>query len=183
MDVTGGRNENGIPIQLHDFNNSASQRFRLQRVTTTTTAATDYSGTWRIIQRGGARLHVAGGENARDNGRVIHTWDTVGGTNAQFRFERQPDDTYIIIAVHSGRVWDVVGQSRDNGARIHQWERHNGNSQKWRITDVGDGFVMFTNVHANRPAQIHNSGTAREIPLILWQGTDQPKHFRLERVN
>ncbi|MCL2762802.1 MAG: RICIN domain-containing protein [Treponema sp.] len=158
---------------------------RIPRGDATPPAQTDYSGTWRIVAKNGMYIHVEGGANATNNGRVFQTWTGTGGTNAQFRFQRQSDGTYIITAVHSGRAMDIQHHKTENGVKVHQWALNNtARNQRWHIVDAGGGFISFRNDLTGMFLDVPGNKTGNGHKLQQWTGNGTPnQQFKLVKVN
>jgi hypothetical protein len=83
---------------------------------------------------------VFGGSDA--DGVPVVQWTCHGGDNQVFELRQLAgSDGYVqVVAEHSGKCLDVVGQSRDEGAPIQQFECRDeateagyGN-QSWKLT-------------------------------------------------
>lgn len=77
VDIQGGKNKNGTPIQLYDRNNSKAQKFAIQFTSPTTFVLR--TKWWKAVD-------VKGGRNKiDDNGSKLHTWSTHYGPSQQFQ--------------------------------------------------------------------------------------------------
>jgi len=90
LDVTGGRNSNGVALQLWEVNNTISQRFRFRRVN---------EGIYEMYTNWGRTINIQS-DNANNNNN-IHTWEVINGNiDAQWR----------IYTVSGGRLTHWLGR-------------------------------------------------------------------------
>ena len=78
---------------------------------------------------------------SRANGANVQLWteSEVLSKNQRFLVTYKGDGTYQILAQHSGKSLNVVGNSMVNGANIEQYESNDSETQRWIIKDNGDG--------------------------------------------
>jgi len=135
-------------------------------------------GVYFIVANNGMVLDISGASAA--NGARLSTWAFTGGTNQQFRFERQADGNFRITAVHSGRVLDVSGNSMADGGEIIQYDWGNGPAnRRWRVQGSGGSFNIVS-VSSGRFLDV--PATSREIGtgIVQWGTANQAnRQFRL----
>ena len=153
--------------------------------------ATDYSGTWLIVNRNGMAVDIR--DHNSNNGVAIHQWTRHGGQSQQWRFERQWDDSYIIVNALSNRVMDIASHNLSNGTRVHQWTRMSNQDelwgvnlhprhQRWRILEDGE-FVRIQNVYSDCMLDVPGNVSIRGTQLHQWEeNTSGAQQFRLVRV-
>ncbi|MCL2802228.1 MAG: RICIN domain-containing protein [Treponema sp.] len=151
----------------------------------------DYSGTWQIINKNGMAVDIR--DHNSNNGVAIHQWTRHNGLSQQWRFERQWDDSYIIINVQSNRVMDIASHNLLNGTRVHQWTRMQNEQelwgvnlhprhQRWRILEDGE-FVRIQNVYSDRMLDVPGNVSVRGVQLQQWEeNTSGAQQFRLVRA-
>jgi len=135
----------------------------------------DYTGTWQILTSHNLALEVR--NSSTENGAAIQISGNNGTAVQRWRFERQPNGTYIITNVHTNRAMDVNGgSSKENGAPVEQWTRGSGDSQQWRITAAGDGLVKFVNVMSDKVLTIpgDNINNFHRPGIQMYQWDDNP---------
>ncbi|MEU6986523.1 ricin-type beta-trefoil lectin domain protein [Streptomyces sp. NPDC046324] len=115
LDVAGGADADGTPVQLWDCNGSAAQHWTVHP-----------DGTVRAL---GKCLDVTGGSTS-DGAKVqLHTCN---GTGAQrWRHEIASSD---LVNVTAGKCLDASDHSSANGTRAQIWACTGAANQKWRLT-------------------------------------------------
>ncbi len=71
-------------------------------------------------------------------GANVRQWRNVEGAHQQWLIEKQPDNSYRIMAGHSRHYMDVNEFGTEPGANIHQWEWTGADNQRWELEAVGD---------------------------------------------
>ena len=74
---------------------------------------------------GGKCLDVAGGD--RDTGARVIAWDCHGGSNQQWRWERDR-----LVSRSSHLCLDVFKDGSANGTPLILWQCHGGDNQRFR---------------------------------------------------
>lgn len=115
LDVAGGANTNGTPVQLHDCNGTAAQHWTL---------ATD--GSVRAL---GKCLDVTSG--ATTDGARTQLYDCNDTGAQRWRYEEGSGD---LVNVPADKCLDVTGNSSANGTRTQLWSCTGAANQKWRLT-------------------------------------------------
>lgn len=76
--------------------------------------------------------------------------------------------SYKLVAVHSGKVAGVSGNSTANGADILQATGNGQNSQKWTISDLGNGYFKVINLNSGKSLDINGASTVDGAKSIQW---------------
>ncbi|WP_425457134.1 lectin [Amycolatopsis cihanbeyliensis] len=114
MDVAGAATANGTPVQLHDCNGTAAQRW---------TVGAD--GTIRAL---GKCLDVDGGSTA--NGTAVQLWDCNGTAAQRWTVTRAGDIVYLA----GDSCLDVTGNNPANGTPLQIWTCTGAANQKWTVS-------------------------------------------------
>ncbi|SKC63332.1 RICIN domain-containing protein [Ohtaekwangia koreensis] len=92
--------------------------------------------------------------------------------------------TYVLKAVHSGKVADVKGASPDNGVTILQWPYKEGANQQWILEDAGNGYYKLKNKNSNKYMDVNGGSTADGATLIQWPTVSgQNQQFQISHVD
>ena len=117
IDVAGGNNANGTPVQLYACNGSAAQQWYYDPI----------KGTLRSQLAGNKCLDIPNGNTA--NNTQLQIWDCqAGNLNQQFN----KDGNRFRARLNSNQVIDAYGEN--NGAAIGLWNSNDTNQQKWRAS-------------------------------------------------
>ncbi|MFF9915416.1 ricin-type beta-trefoil lectin domain protein [Streptomyces sp. NPDC013457] len=115
LDVAGGADADGTPVQLWDCNGTAAQHWTVHP-----------DGTVRAL---GKCLDVTAG--ATSDGAKVQLY-TCNGTGAQnWRHQAASSD---LVNVASGKCLDASDHSSANGTRAQIWACTGADNQKWRLT-------------------------------------------------
>lgn len=92
------------------------------------------------------------GASAANNASVV-LWDTHGEPNQQFRFVPVEGDTFEVVARHSDKAIQVVGDSGDgNNDLVTQLTSTGDPKQHWNVVEVNDnGVIRLVNDATGRP--------------------------------
>lgn len=112
LDVAGGSNTNGTPVQIWDCASVPAQNWAYQ------------NGKLTAL---GKCLDLSQGGTA--NGTVAHIWDCANVPSQQWT--RTAHSQYYNPP--SGKCLDTVGGGTGNGTPTHIWDCHVGASQKWTL--------------------------------------------------
>ncbi len=125
----------------------------------------DYTKEYFAI-RGKATEKVIEVIGIREGGSVVQS--TFAGRASQlFTLETIRQGYFVIRALSSGKVIQVVGASAENGAKLEQAEYTGENHQLWRIVEVPQGFVKLENKASGKVIDV--SGAAKTENLQLQQ--------------
>jgi mannan endo-1,4-beta-mannosidase len=113
VDVAAASNANGTPIQLHDCNGTAAQRW------------TRSGDTLRAL---GKCMDATG--QATTNGVLIQLWDCTGSPAQQW----QSTPEGHLHNPRSGRCLDAPGGNTANGTRLQLWDCNANPWQRWTHT-------------------------------------------------
>ncbi|MCL2763526.1 MAG: RICIN domain-containing protein, partial [Treponema sp.] len=153
--------------------------------------AKDFSGTYQIVNKNGLALDIK--DHNSNNGVAIHQWTRHNGLSQQWRFERQWDDTYIIVNALSNRVMDIASHEARDGVKVHQWRRLSNDEelwgvnlhpkhQRWRILEDGE-FVRLQNVRSGKMLDVPGNVSVRGLQLQQWaENTSGAQQFKLVQV-
>jgi hypothetical protein len=129
----------------------------------------------------GKYVDIKGGSTA--NGAEVHLWENAAVDNQKFRFERLPDDTYKITAVHNGKALEVRNNGMNNGDSIAQWDFDaNYACKRWYVVDCGNGYYKFVNKNSSKVIDVSGNGTANGTRIHQFEdnGTSAQR-FKLVR--
>ncbi|MCX4820996.1 RICIN domain-containing protein [Streptomyces sp. NBC_01142] len=113
-------------------------------------------------ERDGLHVLVADVSNASTaDGTGLVVWERVGGGHQEFDFRRKGNglafqNSFEIVARHSGKCLDVAAWSKDDGARVIQWPCHGGANQKWYLERRADNEWQVRSVHSDKCLDAHN---------------------------
>ncbi|MFD0346978.1 ricin-type beta-trefoil lectin domain protein [Kitasatospora aburaviensis] len=113
VDVKGGTNANGTPVQIWDCLGNAAQRWKI--------------GTDGTIRALGKCLDVQGGNTG--NATRVQVYDC-NGTGAQ-QWQVRADGS--ILNPQSGRCLDDLGFSTTNGNQLGIWDCNGAANQVWHV--------------------------------------------------
>ncbi|MFF8386526.1 ricin-type beta-trefoil lectin domain protein [Streptomyces kanasensis] len=114
VDVAGADTANGTPVQLHDCNGTAAQRW---------TVGSD--GTVRAL---GKCLDVASGGTA--DGTPVQLWECNGTAAQQWALPAARD----VVNPRADKCLDATGGASANGTRLQIWTCTGAAHQKWTAT-------------------------------------------------
>ena len=131
LDVKDRRDEDGKIIQIWAFTGSggSNQKWRFE---------SRGNGFYAIRTAMSSKrcLDVKG--NSQDNGRNLQIWKCHFDANQQFRVVDMGGGRVVIVARHSGKVFDVKGGVKEikNGTTVQQYDVHGQGNQLWDIAPV-----------------------------------------------
>jgi hypothetical protein len=131
LDVKDRRDEDGKIIQIWAFTGSggSNQKWRFE---------SRGNGFYAIRTAMSSKrcLDVKG--NSQDNGRNLQIWKCHFDANQQFRVVDMGGGRVVIVARHSGKVFDVKGGVKEikNGTIVQQYDVHGQRNQLWDIVQV-----------------------------------------------
>ncbi|TPF85962.1 hypothetical protein BW13_07865 [Bifidobacterium sp. UTCIF-37] len=99
----------------------------------------------------------------------IHS--ATGKPNQQFTFTRQPDGSYEIRNVASGKALDVADGRAWNNAEVRQWTPDNTAAQHWFIRDSGSGYYLQSAL-GDYVLDLSNGRTADGSTAALYSAND-----------
>ncbi|WP_150394194.1 RICIN domain-containing protein [Bifidobacterium callitrichos] len=108
--------------------------------------------------------------NTADGARTqLHS--ATGKPNQQFTFTRQPDGSYEIRNVASGKALDVADDRAWNNAEVRQWTPDNTAAQHWFIRDSGSGYYLQSAL-GDYVLDLSNGRTADGSTAALYSAND-----------
>lgn len=142
-------------------------------------------GTYTIVSKSSGKVLDINIDwfQGQDDLRPCVQFPSHGGANQQFRILPSGDgSSFLIEAVHSGKLLDVRDESVSNGAEIVQFHFDGSTSQRFRIEPVGE-FARIVNVHSGKVLDIPGSSTADQTHVQQFQSTDgDNQQFRFVRL-
>lgn len=109
--------------------------------------------------------------------------DTLGGTSGAGSAGFTGPGTYIIQAVHSGKVLDISGARLDQGSPLLQYERRDGDNQKFIIGSLPGGFVTIKPKHSGLCLDVPGHSYVPLMGLHQWRCNNaQNQQFVIERA-
>lgn len=102
------------------------------------------------------------------NGTQISLYTGNGTAAQQFTFTQQPDGSYVIKNVFSGKVLDVEEGIAFNKAVVQQFDANGSSAQKWFLRDAGNGAVYLQSALGNWALDLSNFSIANGSKLTLY---------------
>lgn len=147
VDICGGGNYNGTPVQIYHENFTSSQRFSIERVS-------EY-GTYKILTQvsGYSRCITVASDDPNYN--PVSQWDYFGHPSSHWIFEEAFGDVisnidtnkvYFIRNQRSGLYMDVANNSVSNGTQIIQHPYTGNANQMFRIERTDSGFLTYDRI-------------------------------------
>ena len=117
------------------------------------------TGLSRLVnRRSGKVLDVNGGSTA--DGATVIQWPWTGAANQQWRLLSNPDGSFRLSCVRSGKVLDSPGGS-GQGAALIQWAENGGTNQWWRLVPAAtSGYYRLVNVSNGWCVDVEGGSTA-----------------------
>jgi hypothetical protein len=116
------------------------------------------------------------------DGANILQYNGNGGTNQQWRFDKNTEGYYVVSAKHSDKAIDVKAASTANGANIQQYTKSGGTNQQWTVASV----ACPTGVVPLISAQIYTADGYREgrKSILTWvSNAADADYFTVEKLN
>jgi hypothetical protein len=124
LDVTGGSELNGTPVQQWQYVGNPQQQWLLIAVQP-----------YRIANAwSGKVLDVPYG--SPEDGALVQQWSANGNKQQKWQFLPVGGRYYAILNSLTGKVLDASGFSTSNGALIQQWEYLQGGNQQWKLVPL-----------------------------------------------
>lgn len=98
---------------------------------------------------------------------AIQLYSGNGSKAQQFRFIKQPDGSYSITNVNSGKALDVRNGSAGNNAVVQQYSTNGTNAQHWFIRDSGTGYYLQSAL-GNWVLDVSGGSTANGAAIHLY---------------
>ena len=154
VDVTNASAKNFANIQMCDGNGLNAQKFKFEKVQTTSTennnsktetiptvkgTKTIEDGVYAIRSAINTRYVLDVNGASKENGANVQLYEYSADNQKRFKVTYLGDGYYTIIALHSNKSLDVKDASKQKGANVWQYEQNGTDAQKWVIKDVGNG--------------------------------------------
>ncbi|MCL2071602.1 MAG: RICIN domain-containing protein [Oscillospiraceae bacterium] len=185
MDVRNNLTANGTAIQQYESwgADNHAQQFRL--MSHHSTSANIPNETFAIQHRGSGKYISIG--TANELGRNAYIYEHgrgngVFGDDQIFRFERQTDNSYILVSAYNNRVLDIKGGDILPRIPISSYTRNNTNAQRWFVVERGNSYYSFISKHTGMAIDVTNNLTANLTGIVqyyLWGDNNQAQQFRL----
>jgi alpha-L-fucosidase len=102
---------------------------------------------------------------SRDDGAAVIQWPWTGAVNQQWRQVPQPDGSFRLVSVNSGKVLDSPGGS-GRGAGLDQWSDTAGDNQRWQLVPVSGDVCRLVNVRTGWCAEAENASAADGARIV-----------------
>ena len=121
MDVTGGRIENGVGLQIYNHNNTPAQNFYIRKV----------SNYYVIYSNNGKVIDIAGGNMS--NGTKVQLYDYNGTCAQKWKILKNDNGLYeILSSCDSNKAIDISGGAINiSGTKLQIYSRNKTPSQQW----------------------------------------------------
>lgn len=145
MDVAGESQSNNANVQIHGFNNTPAQRWRIE----------SYNGHYILVNVGsGKALDVTGAKSVNGTNIQQHNsnftpaqlWDFIDAGNGSF-FSRSVLDGRFALDVAGGSVSNNANVQlyNANGSLAQIWNSNKTLAQKWQVQLDDQGRATFKN--------------------------------------
>ncbi|WP_438007372.1 RICIN domain-containing protein [Sorangium sp. So ce321] len=110
----------------------------------------------RILSRNGQKGISIENAGTANGARVIQSFcDSTPPPHQQFRLEWKGWRYFQLVAVHSGKVLDVPGNSKNSEVPIIQYQSTGGYNQWFRLDPVGGGCVRILAKHSDKVLDVY----------------------------
>ncbi len=89
-------------------------------------------------------------------------------------FSPEPDCSYVITFLHSGKVLGVADKSREEGAQVQQWTRDDDFDQKFTFEEVDEGWYQIRARHSDKVLSLKNGSTVSPSGVVNWMKRRRP---------
>ena len=142
--------------------------------------STPANGIYRIRGLGSCKYVDVKNANMT-NGVDTQIWEEAYFGNQLFKFERLPDNSYKITAIHSKKSLTVPNNGKNNCDPIVQWDFDaNYAGFRWYIINCGNGYCKLVNKNSGKVLDVVGNGTTNGTRI--WQYEDNgtsAQRFRL----
>ena len=117
-------------------------------------------------------MDVQFADNKDGAGVCIQEKGNPARNNQLFTFVKQSDDSYMIVAKHSGKALEVSNNSKANGARVQQWSWDASyDCKRWWVVDsgVGDGTVFIINKYNGLLLDLDGGRLVNGNRIHMWE--------------
>ena len=174
MEITGGENHDGNPVQLWEQNNSAAQFFEFE-----------YAGSPRVYRIKSVHtskyIEADKSQTSANNCKIYQSEKNIEALNQKWKLESvgsmwampPQDQVFIIRYVNSDNVVDISGGENKDGAKLQLWDKNNSIAQQFKFIPSGDNSWLFI--------QAQNGGRNLDIPggqqnngahIQIWQANN-----------
>ena len=105
-------------------------------------AVTNLNGEYNICLRARNNFDIDIPSASKADSVAIQLYADNGTKAQRFRFTKQPDNSYVIVNVNSGKALDVRSAAAGNNAIVQQYTANGTTAQKWFIRDSGNGYYL-----------------------------------------
>ena len=137
------------------------------------------AGKYRLVNRNSGKVIDVNGGSTADGARIIQ-WTWTGATNQQWTLEPNPDGSYRLRSVSSGKVLHSAGGSAQ-GAALTQSTDTSSDNQWWKLVPAStSGYHRLVNVRNGWCADVSGASTADGGSVIQWSpGTGANQEWQL----
>ncbi len=184
LDIAGASTVNGTNVQVYETNGTDSQKFKLDKIEEPKQIEIE-EGIYYIHTKLNEKqvLDIKG--QSKSNSANVQIWkqSEQKTRNQMFKIEKTEDGYYKIMAMHSGKVLDVVGGKIENCTNVQQYEYNGSNAQKWQIVDAGNGYVSFVSLCNGLYLDVARASTVNGANIQVYEsnGTDSQK-FKIQEM-
>ena len=167
LDVTAGNvgGDNGQNVAIHNANGGRAQRFKFRKVIKDINQADLEEGMYNIKSKltGDRVLEVA--NNSVDNGARIQLGNNDDLASEKFKVSKNPDGSYVITAMHTGKAFDICQGSGICGTAVQQHTINNGTNQQWNVFKNEDGSYSLISVGTGLALDVLGATTNVGTPI------------------
>lgn len=103
------------------------------------------------------------------NGAAIVQWDSHGGANQRWKFERLSDGRYRVHSENTqNQVLDIAGMSQASGARLTQWASWGGANQMFDLVAVDPGYYKIVAKHSGKCLSVAGGSRDNGAHIVQW---------------
>jgi hypothetical protein len=131
----------------------------------------DPNAVYRIVNRNSSKVLTIGGADKNAVDAPIQQYSFANENYQKWQAETKPDGSVEMISVHSGKRFDVSGQSTNNGALIVQQNDSGNASQQWDLLDQETGYVTIKNSNSQKYIEINGESMDDDAQAVQYYDT------------
>jgi hypothetical protein len=131
----------------------------------------DPNAVYRIVNRNSSKVLTIAGADKNALDAPIRQYTYADQNYQKWQAETKPDGSVEMISVHSGKRFDVSGQSTNNGALIVQQNDSGNASQQWNLLDQGTGYVTIKNSNSQKFIEINGESMDDDAQAVQYYDT------------
>ncbi|GHU51760.1 hypothetical protein AGMMS49975_06190 [Clostridia bacterium] len=185
LDVSGANTANGTRIQQYAGNGTSAQIFKLVSVTPSlpSTSADVSNGTYTIetTLTSDKVIDIYNADKINNANAILYS--KTNSANQQFTFTRLSDNTYKIVAVHSGMALNTSGSAIEGIDVVQSTFNESESYMHWYVVSAGNGNYSFVNKNSGMYFDVSNASTANGTRIQQYAGNGTPAQiFKLVSV-